>query len=108
MRFPGCSRPRRRPPEAAPGTKAPAALYRVHMGGGPTRGDAASGVLERTEEGKRARPSLPLWAREPVVLARFPGVLSAVLGASLVLALIAGAGPLFVSSAANSALQEAL
>src|SRR5205814_2874891 len=69
---------------------------------------AASGVLERTEEGKRARPSLPLWVREPVVLARFPGVLAAVIGASVVLALIGGAGPLFSSSVANASLQEAL
>src|SRR5439155_26485186 len=72
------------------------------------QGDAASGVLERTEEGRRARPSLPLWVREPVVLARFPGVLAAVIGASLVLALIGGAGPLFSSSVANASLQEAL
>jgi putative ABC transport system permease protein len=65
-------------------------------------------VLDRIEEGTRARPSLPLWAREPVVLARFPGVLSAVAGAAIVLALIAGAGPLFISSASNAALGEAL
>ena len=65
-------------------------------------------MLERTEEGRRARPSLPLWVREPVVLARFPGVLAAVVGASLVLALIGGAGPLFSSSVANASLREAL
>jgi putative ABC transport system permease protein len=49
-----------------------------------------------------------VWVREPVVLARFPGVLFAVLGAALVLALTAAGGPLFVSSAQNASLAESL
>ncbi|MBD0330908.1 MAG: hypothetical protein ICV64_12495 [Thermoleophilia bacterium] len=50
----------------------------------------------------------PLWARAPVALLRFPGLLAAVSLGSLLLALAAAAGPLFVSSTANAALEDEL
>ncbi len=50
----------------------------------------------------------PLWTKAPFLLPRFPGVLVAVLGAVLVLALATAASPLFLSSAGNASLDRQL
>ncbi|CAN5586388.1 hypothetical protein BH24ACT26_BH24ACT26_17920 [soil metagenome] len=52
-----------------------------------------------------AGPAL-LWAKAPLVLRRFPGVLVAVIAATAVLGLASAAAPLFFSSAANRAVHE--
>ena len=46
----------------------------------------------------------PLWAKSPLLLLRFPGLLLSVLAGSLLLALAGASSPLFTSSAARSAL----
>jgi len=53
------------------------------------------------------RPRLP-WLGSPFVLARFPGLLLAVVGAGVILAASAAAGPVFVSSAGNATLRKGL
>ena len=50
----------------------------------------------------------PLWTKAPFLLRRFPGVLVAVLGAVLVLAMASAASPLFLSSAGNASLERQL
>jgi len=56
------------------------------------------------------RPSLPSPAffKAPFLLLRFPGVLTAVLAAALVLGVAAASGSLFLSSASNEALRQEL
>jgi putative ABC transport system permease protein len=50
----------------------------------------------------------PAWARAPLLLRRFPGLLAAVLGAGFVLAAVSASQALFVSSAENQALHANL
>jgi putative ABC transport system permease protein len=50
----------------------------------------------------------PLWAKSPLLLLRFPGLLLSVLAGSLLLALAGASSPLFTSSAARSALASDL
>src|SRR5438105_6057252 len=50
----------------------------------------------------------PAWARAPLLLRRFPGLLAAVMGAGFILAAVSASSPLFVSSAENQALHESL
>ena len=52
------------------------------------------------------RGSNPLWARSPLVLRRYPGLLVAVATGALLLAVAAASSPLFLSSAAGSALER--
>ncbi len=52
--------------------------------------------------------SNPAWARAPILLRRYPGLLAAVFGAGFVLALVSASPPLFVSSAENQALQASI
>jgi putative ABC transport system permease protein len=52
------------------------------------------------------RSANPLWARSPLVLRRFPGLLVAVAVGALLLAVAASSSPLFLSSAASSAMQQ--
>jgi putative ABC transport system permease protein len=48
----------------------------------------------------------PLWARSPLVLRRYPGLLVAVVAGALLLAVAAASSPLFLSSAASSAMRQ--
>jgi len=50
----------------------------------------------------------PLWAKSPLLLLRFPGLLLSVLAGALLLALAGASSPLFTSSAARSALASEL
>jgi putative ABC transport system permease protein len=50
----------------------------------------------------------PLWAKSPLLLLRFPGLLLSVLAGALLLALAGASSPLFTSSAARSALANDL
>jgi FtsX-like permease family protein len=50
----------------------------------------------------------PLWKQAPLLLLRFPALFGAVALAALLLALAVASGPLFVSSAASSALADEL
>jgi putative ABC transport system permease protein len=50
----------------------------------------------------------PLWAKSPLLLLRFPGLLLSVLVGALLLALAGASSPLFTSSAARSALANEL
>jgi putative ABC transport system permease protein len=50
----------------------------------------------------------PLWAKSPLLLLRFPGLLLSVLVGALLLALAGASSPLFTSSAARSALKNDL
>jgi putative ABC transport system permease protein len=50
----------------------------------------------------------PLWRKAPLVLVRFPALFGAIAAAALLLALAVASGPLFVSSAASSALEDEL
>jgi putative ABC transport system permease protein len=50
----------------------------------------------------------PLWAKSPLLLLRFPGLLLSVLAGALLLALAGASSPLFTSSAARSALASDL
>ncbi len=52
------------------------------------------------------RSSNPLWARSPLVLRRYPGLLIAVAAGALLLAAAAASSPLFLSSTASSALRQ--
>ncbi len=52
--------------------------------------------------GRRARSVL----RAPLRLARFPGILAAVLGSTLIIAVAAGASPLFISATGTAAFRE--
>src|SRR5690349_8467068 len=52
--------------------------------------------------------SNPAWARAPLPLRRYPGLLAAEFGAGFVLALVSASPPLFVSSAENQALQASI
>jgi putative ABC transport system permease protein len=61
--------------------------------------------LERARAAKRG---LPFWLGTPLRLRRFPGVLFAVIGAAVVLAVATASGPLFLSSAGAAALGEHL
>ncbi len=60
------------------------------------------------EYARAERQGLPFWTGTPARLLRFPGVLAAVVGASLILAVATAAGPLFLSSAGVAALTESL
>jgi hypothetical protein len=62
----------------------------------------------RTKEGLRRERMHPLWRKAPLVLVRFPALFAAVAAAALLLALAVASGPLFVSSAASSALADEL
>jgi putative ABC transport system permease protein len=53
----------------------------------------------------RRRTLNPLWARSPLVLRRYPGLLVAVAVGALLLAVAAASSPLFLSSVASSALE---
>jgi putative ABC transport system permease protein len=50
----------------------------------------------------------PLWAKSPLLLLRFPGLLLSVLSGALLLALAGASSPLFTSSAARAALASDL
>ena len=50
----------------------------------------------------------PLWRKAPLLLLRFPSLFGAIALAALLLALAVASGPLFVSSAASSALRDEL
>jgi len=50
----------------------------------------------------------PLWAKSPLLLLRFPGLLLSVLAGALLLALAGASSPLFTSSSARSALANDL
>jgi putative ABC transport system permease protein len=50
--------------------------------------------------------SNPLWARSPLVLLRYPGLLVSVVAGALLLAVAASSSPLFLSSVASSALRQ--
>jgi hypothetical protein len=50
----------------------------------------------------------PAWRRAPLVLLRFPAVLSAILLTAFILGLAAGSGPLFLASGANAAFAHEL
>ena len=50
----------------------------------------------------------PLWAKSPLLLLRFPGLLLSILVGALLLALAGASSPLFTSSAARSALANEL
>ncbi|HEX9313476.1 MAG TPA: hypothetical protein VGA30_11720, partial [Actinomycetota bacterium] len=52
--------------------------------------------------GRRARSVL----RAPLRLTRFPGILAAVLGSTLIIAVAAAASPLFISATGTAALRE--
>ncbi len=52
--------------------------------------------------------SNPAWARAPLLLRRFPGLLAAVAGSAFVLAAVSASSPLFVSSAENQALHASI
>src|SRR5207237_5172359 len=54
----------------------------------------------------RAARRVARWARAPFRLFRFPGVLAAVVGAGLVLAVAGGSAPLFVSAGGAAALRD--
>jgi putative ABC transport system permease protein len=62
----------------------------------------------RTKEGLLRERMHPLWRKAPLVLLRFPALFVAVAAAALLLALAVASGPLFVSSAASSALADEL
>lgn len=47
-----------------------------------------------------------LWRKDPFILARYPGLLAAVLGSGLVLAVAAASQSMFVSAAANATLEK--
>jgi hypothetical protein len=61
--------------------------------------------LERARAQQRG---LPFWLGTPLRLRRFPGVLFAVIGAAMILAVATASGPLFLSSAGAAALGEHL
>lgn len=48
----------------------------------------------------------PLWAKSPVVLLRFPGLLMSLTAGTMLLALAAGSYPLFISSTSSEALDR--
>jgi putative ABC transport system permease protein len=54
------------------------------------------------------RPGMPSWIGSPFRLLRFPGVLAAVVGAALIVAVATAAGPLFLSAAGTAALGQNL
>lgn len=62
----------------------------------------------RSKEGLLRERMHPLWRKAPLVLVRFPALFAAVAAAALLLALAVASGPLFVSSAASSALADEL
>jgi putative ABC transport system permease protein len=62
----------------------------------------------RTKEGLLGKRMHPLRRKAPLVLVRFPALFAAVAAAALLLALAVASGPLFVSSAASSALADEL
>ncbi len=73
-----------------PGHPDPSGGSRAQAGGRPAR------VARRVAR----------WARAPFRLFRFPGVLAAVVGAGLVLAVAGGSAPLFVSAGGAAALRD--
>lgn len=62
----------------------------------------------RTKDGLLRERMHPLWRKAPLLLIRFPALFGAIAAAALLLALAVASGPLFVSSAASSALGEEL
>ena len=50
----------------------------------------------------------PLWRKAPLALVRFPGILAALAVSAVLLALAAASSPMFISSAASSALRDDL
>lgn len=60
------------------------------------------------EHARAEQRGLPFWLGTPLRLRRFPGVLFAVVGAAVVVAVATASGPLFLSSAGAAALGEHL
>jgi putative ABC transport system permease protein len=64
-------------------------------------------VLQLTPDGRGRvlRPG-PLWLKAPFVLLRYPAILAAVLAAAVIVGVTSAASPLFLASAAGSAMED--
>lgn len=65
------------------------------------------GARARLRRGLGALTSPP-WTKAPILLLLYPGLLVAIAGAILILAVVGAAGPLFLSSAGNASLRGAV
>ena len=66
--------------------------------------DEEDPLTKRPAEARRARGS-PLWAKAPLALVRYPGLLAAVVVGALLLSLVAAAFPLFLSRSEGELLR---
>lgn len=62
--------------------------------------------VRRAGRGREGPGAISVWAKAPVLLLKFPGVLAAVMGAALVLGATAASRQLFVSSVATAELRS--